>query len=659
MTSFDLAVIVFELQQVIKEVRIEKIYQTSNKTLLFKLRSKRLNLIVEAGKRIHLTKFLIKKPPYPSPFCRALRKRIQNGVIKEIQQEDFERIIIFEIAKGREDHKLIFELFKEGNLILLDKNDIILQALTYRRMRDRNVIRGEKYQFPPRLRFSPLETSTKQLESLKDKNSEVVRALTSLFGIGGLYAEEVLKKSGVKKDKIANTLTNVEIVKIHEALSGLITDLKLRKFNPIIVVNQKGEDVDVLPFSLSIYDGYLEKKHSSFNEAVDEYFTKVKVKGVKLTSTKEVENRTKRHERILEQQQAKLRKLQIDSVQNRIIGDLIFAHLTELDALLSLILNQRRSGVEWDEIVTGVTGKKINGIQDGIVESVNSKKGEIIIRVGKIEAILNFRKTPQQNAAIFYERSKKQKRKIKGAEKAIANTKEKLESIQVQRKELAKIVRQPVIIRKKAWYEKFHWFQSSDNNLVIGGRDATTNEILIKRHMKDEDIVLHADFQGAPFVLIKTKKKSPSEKELLEAAQFAASYSKAWRTGLSSVDVYWVKPEQVSKEPPSGQYLPKGAFMIRGKKNYFKNVPLQISIGIIEDNEGIKAVSGPQSAIISKTKFYVNIVPGNKPSKKVAEEIKTKLVKKTQKKLHNKITLIPVEEIQRYIPAGKSDIAKS
>ena len=36
--------------------------------------------------------------------------------------------------------------------------------------------------------------------------------------------------------------------------------------------------------------------------------------------------------------------------------------------------------------------------------------------------------------------------------------------------------------RKQEWYEKFHWFFSSEDFLCIGGKDATSNEIIIKKH---------------------------------------------------------------------------------------------------------------------------------------------------------------------------------
>jgi predicted ribosome quality control (RQC) complex YloA/Tae2 family protein len=41
--------------------------------------------------------------------------------------------------------------------------------------------------------------------------------------------------------------------------------------------------------------------------------------------------------------------------------------------------------------------------------------------------------------------------------------------------------------RKVYWFEKFIWFISSENYLVIGGRDRQQNETLVKRYLKKGD----------------------------------------------------------------------------------------------------------------------------------------------------------------------------
>jgi len=193
---------------------------------------------------------------------------------------------------------------------------------------------------------------------------------------------------------------------------------------------------------------------------------------------------------------------------------------------------------------------------------------------------------------------------------------------------------------------------------VIGGRDATTNEILVKKHMEPHDIVFHADILGAPFVLIKTGGKTPPERTIRESAQLAASYSRAWREMLSAVDVYWVTPEQVNKSPPSGQYLRKGAFMIHGSKNFVRGVPLRVAIGVKMNEEEMRIVGGPVEAIVNQTNVYVELIPGDQKSSGLAKQIRRLLAERASKALRKRILKISIEEIQRFIPLARGKIKR-
>ena len=246
-----------------------------------------------------------------------------------------------------------------------------------------------------------------------------------------------------------------------------------------------------------------------------------------------------------------------------------------------------------------------------------------------------------KESAEYYSKSKKAKNKLPGLIKALKSTRKKLEKEELSPKTQMLPEKTPKI--KKKWFEKFRWFISSDHFLVIGGKDATTNEIIIKKHTEPKDIVFHADITGAPFCVIKAEGREVPKTTIEETAQFAASYSKAWQLGLGAVDVYSVKPEQVSKEAPAGEYLGKGAFMIKGKKNYFRNTKLLLAISF----EGNTVIAGPENAIKSRSEQVVLIIPGHEKSGELAKKIREKLGKD-----------LKLDDIQRFIPAGKGRILK-
>ncbi|MDO8627870.1 MAG: NFACT RNA binding domain-containing protein, partial [Candidatus Diapherotrites archaeon] len=189
------------------------------------------------------------------------------------------------------------------------------------------------------------------------------------------------------------------------------------------------------------------------------------------------------------------------------------------------------------------------------------------------EIELDLKKSIQEQANEYFDRAKKAKKKLVGLERAITDQQKKLLAhVQKKTEEKKEIIKK----RKKEWFEKFHWFYSSDGLLVIGGRDAQSNESIVKKYMDEKDLYFHADVFGAPHCIIKTvEKNSAPEKTLQEAAIFAAAFSKAWQQKQLTATVYSVLPEQVSKKAPAGESLGQGAFMIYGERNWFKNTALE------------------------------------------------------------------------------------
>ena len=658
MTSFDIATLVPELNRLLKGARIDNIYQTNHFTLLLKLRrpnQPKLHLLIEPGKRLHLTSYVIKKPQKPPTFCMALRKYLKNGKIKEIHQHEFERIVIMEVSKKEGDFQLISELFGEGNIILVNPENKILQALTYRRMRDRNVLRGEVFQHPPSSGRNPLKQNRQDFNKIKEQGQlEIVRALTKFLSIGGPYAEEILLRAQVDKKATCDSLAGYELDRIFDQLQQILSIINAGNVEPKIVINEDGEWIDVTPLPLKKYAQFNQKKYETFNEALDDYYMKVTVEEGVVETAKGVEKEVARHQRILQRQQKALEDLKGQIEKNKDIGNLIYLHLGDLQSLLQKIMDEKKSGKRWEKIISSIeNGKKAGCAPDIYFHSLEPPNLILNVSVEKIIFPLNLRRSIQSNANKYYTRAKKAEKKLEGAEKSLRETQAKIEKVK-QQIGRAKETRKPLAKkRRKAWYEKFRWFYSSDGFLVLGGRDATTNEILVKKHMEPQDIILHADILGAPFVLIKTRGKTPPERTINESAQLAASYSRAWREMLSAVDVYWVTPEQVNKSPPSGQYLKKGAFVIHGSKNFVRGVPLRVAIGIKIKEEEMVIVGGPVEAIANQTNVYVELVPGEQKSSGLAKQIRKVLAERASKDLKKRILEIPLEEIQSFIPLGR------
>ena len=78
-----------------------------------------------------------------------------------------------------------------------------------------------------------------------------------------------------------------------------------------------------------------------------------------------------------------------------------------------------------------------------------------------------------------------------------------------------------------------------------------------------------------------------------EAADAVCTFSRTWKLGLQTSDVFYVNPDQVTKKTKAGEYMGKGAFMIYGKTNYVDN-KINLAVGITKEHV---VMSGPLEAI--------------------------------------------------------------
>jgi predicted ribosome quality control (RQC) complex YloA/Tae2 family protein len=673
-TSFDVAIVVHELKETIAKSRVNNIYQLNEKTIVLKLHKTDkppLRLIMEAGTRLHLTNYALKPPKVPPAFCMALRKYLRGAWVDSVDQYEFERVVTVHFKTKIGMLRLILELFGEGNIILTGEKGEILQALIFKRMRDRNIIRNEIYQFPPSSGKNPFNVSKDELKEALNAagDVEVVRAIARFLGIGGFYAEEILLRANVEKTKQCSTLTDMEVDDIFRELQSLLSALISFKTEPHIVLAEDGGFLDAVPFKLKRYEPLQFQPYKIFNEAVDELFLRATAaeKAVASVEVDKITQEAERLKRVIAEQEKALREDETKAERDRYIGDAIYAHSNEFQTLLCRFTDAKRAGKDWNTLISEVREAKESGAPEtAFVESFDKRNLLVNICVDNQRFSLNLRRTLFENAAEYYDRGKKAKQKSAGASIALEESRRKLSEIEKRLREAEALKTKPIEVmgelvkrkvRRKEWYEKFRWFTSSDGFLVVAGKDAVSNEVLVKKHAAPEDPVFHADITGAPFVVVKTEGKASSEQVLREAGEFAAAFSRGWREGVGSADVYWVKPEQLSKSGPSGEYVPHGAFAVMGKRNWMRGVPLQLAVGVVE-GEKVRFVGGPVEAVKAKTKAYIILVPGDVVGKKFLSQILQALKVKLPKEQRDTVNKVSLEQIRELVPYTKGRITK-
>jgi len=120
MTSLDIMVCVRELKNAIG-ARVDKVYEIDGVFVLeMRVPDKgRLDLLIEPGRRVHLTSMKYKFPKRPTMYAMLLRKYLENARLVDVEQPDFERILELRF-RGRGEYVVIAELFGAGNLVLCD-----------------------------------------------------------------------------------------------------------------------------------------------------------------------------------------------------------------------------------------------------------------------------------------------------------------------------------------------------------------------------------------------------------------------------------------------------------------------------------------------------------------------------------------------------------
>ncbi len=581
MLSLDIHAWIEENREKIEGGFFKKIYQVGEREFLFKIYKGETRPLY-----VNLRGWIFfqgrETPMEPSMFVMFLRKRFSGKKILRFYQLNFDRIVIFETQDG---YQLVLELFGDGNVVVV-KDGIIERAFVEREWRHRRVMRDENYTPPPQA-LHPLRDIDLLCDEIENSKYDVVRTVARRFNLGR-YAEEACLRAGVEKS--ARTLEKSECENLKRAV------LELFNFEGGFLY----EDF-FSPIPLKMYPSPI-ARFDTFNEALVNY-----LKSEHAVESPEV-LRIKRRIREIEET---IEKFAREEERSRKIGELIYAHFGDVERALS-----EAKGAEISYKARGKT---------------------MVLEIEGVPVELRVDKSVGENASLYYEKAKKMREKIKGAQQALEKAKEELKSVKKREERKKREIRKS---RRRFWFEKYRWFISSENILVIAGRDAKTNEEVVKKHLGDKDLYMHADIHGAPSVVIKSEGKEIGERTLYEAAQFAVSMSKAWNAGFGNLSAYWVYPSQVSKMGESGEYVARGAWVVHGRRNYIHKVPLRLAVGEIE-YQGVKILMcGPVSSISARSERYAVIEPGDLKKNDFAKKISSEFG-------------ISVDEALRLLPPGK------
>lgn len=652
MSNVDIYTVSDELNNLLSGARVDKSFQPTNDIVVMRFHvpgTGRVDLVMQCGSRIHTTQYPLENPTTPPSFPMLLRKRIKGAHVESITQHNFDRVIKIRVKKDKY-YTIIVELFDKGNIILLDDENNIIQPLKRKQLSERDISSKREYVFPKERGINPIEVTKEELSELfKNADSDAVRTL-AMNGLGSLYAEEIIQRANntVEIDKNTPTpqLSDKQIAEIHNSMQELFDNLKDGSIKPQIV--KKDSKEDVVPLDLIKYDDFEKTFYNDFNEACDEFYSKKVNSTIKNVKEAAWNKKVKKFEKRLNLQKETLDNFEKTIKESKHKGEVIYSNYPTIENIINVVNNAWSNDYSFKEIGKILKKAKKDGMAEAQIYESIDKMGVLTLNISDTSFNINPKLTIPENAEIYYEKAKKAKRKTKGALIAIENTKKQLEDIKSKKDIAMENVSVPKKRIKKnlKWYEKHRWFISSDNTLVVGGRDANSNELIVKKYLDPNDIYLHADIHGASSVSIKLNGEELNENIIKESGEFAASFSSAWSMGFTTQDVYWVHPDQVTKTPESGEFLKKGSFVIRGHRNYIRSARVRLGIGIV-DYEGKRIMAGPVDALEAHCDNFVVLKPGFTKKEAIAKKILHKI---------NEDELITLDDIIRVLPSGKCDI---
>ena len=414
------------------------------------------------------------------------------------------------------------------------------------------------------------------IASLKEEGPKIMNELSTVESKGYILYRDKPESSSTENDT-----TNPP---------NRFSDKVLEEFQPHLLKQHEGR-----PFL----------QYDNFSEAVDEFFAHIGSQKQVLRSEAAEVAAKDRLEKVRKDIQNRIDSLTKEQEKLKQHAQLVEFHAQDVDKALGVINSALDSGMDWDALEALVEAEQANQNPIALlITRLDLEKDAMILALPDtfandngdqiVNVTVSLGETAHGNASAMFAKYRAAKEKsektadasgkaLKAAEAAaqreLANAKKKSKlTIDIGQK------------RKPHWFEKFHWMITSDNYLVVGGKDAQQNEMLVKRYLRPGDAYLHADVHGASSCILRAKRRRKKdgrtepiplpEQALREAGTFTICHSSAWSSRMVT-SAWWVESNQVSKTAPSGEYLTVGSFMVRGKKNYLPPSQLELGLGVL------------------------------------------------------------------------------
>jgi predicted ribosome quality control (RQC) complex YloA/Tae2 family protein len=584
-TSLDILAVVRELRGV-NRARVDKVFDLPSGGWSLSLRvprEGRRELLLVPGRFAALLLPPVAHVEGLSPFARELRRLLEGSILEEVPNPGGERLLEVKFRRTGESEPVLvaLEMFGTGNLIVA-RGGTIAAAAHSRRWAHRTVGVGAAYARPPS-RTDPWTAGEAEIEAeLSRSHTDIASTLAARLSLGGPIAEELVVRCGCDPAQPAASIAAKLARPLNSEIQRLVSEVGDRPEGHLYL--RGGVSVDATPYASRRWAemaDVVEATRTTFSEAAFEYFAPLLAPSETPEEAEAVRAR-RELERQVDRQRTAVAGLSraIDTIQSQAAA--IFEHFAEAEA--------------------------------AVARAASEEGGEprVEVSLGEHRVPLYRDRSARESAQALYEEAKRLQSKLAGAKAALEEAEGRL-ARPIPRAEPS--VASPKTGRSKSrWFEQYRWFVSSEGAIVIAGRDAASNDQVVKRHLKEGDLYVHADLHGAASVVVKHPAPgSPSitEATIREAGQWAVAFSKAWRAGLASASAFWVAHDQVSKAGSSGEFVARGAWVIHGTKHMLRDLPTELALGAIDYEGESRWTVAPPDAVRSRGQVRALLTPGD------------------------------------------------
>ncbi len=631
LAGIELRFLINEISKKTLDYYVSNIYGINSESLLFKLHHPEKPDVLLMFSTLGIWTSSVKvNQTEKNKLLRRLRDDLLRLKLTKVEQIEAERIVYLTFSGFDKEFVLVGEFFGKGNIILCNKEKKILALLHSVDVRHRKLRVGIEYSPPPQNAINVFSLKLNDLDEISSSTLPAAKSFGRKLGLPTKYVEEIFRLSNVESKIAGNQLTKNEINKIFDSVNLVIDKVVNGKHEPVLIRNEK--NYEIYPIKLGTDENYTSVP--SFMEGLDKIFTE------------------------------KLIELGKDS-QSSVVSTKIAELKNQLEEQNKAIAQVKEKSEEISNVAKSLQNLASQGIfsmnDPQVLELLKKQNSQIIKENGISRVKIHYKKIKieldsSMHAIVskLFNESKHQMAAISSIEKIKEQTEKKLKKEEKQEK----VAQESITfteVRKKNWFERYRWFYTSDGILAIGGRDSSSNSAIIRKHIEKNDKVFHADIHGSPFFVLKDGKEPISPASLNEIAHATVCFSRAWREAVYGLNAYWVEPEQIKKAAPSGQFLPKGAFVIEGNRNFVNVASLKLAIGIIKQDTNYLVTCGPPNTIKKSSMCYVVIEPTGSEMTDVAKKIKSKFAEINEEIVKS----ISIDDFVRVLPAGKSHVVES